>query len=135
MGKKTDEQTVATATDADQNKTGESIPENSIPEKVEKPDGAAKRGLKVWIIPFIVVNLQRLWGLTWRRIDIGRDSFNEIHKSGKAWIYGIWPTNVLFSPYLNRGMKANVMISDSKDGEMITKVVRKFGNFVPNLWN
>ena len=129
MGKKTDEQTVATATDADQNKTGESIPENSIPEKVEKPDGAAKRGLKVWIIPFIVVNLQRLWGLTWRRIDIGRDSFNEIHKSGKAWIHGIWHTNVLFSPYLNRGMKANVMISDSKDGEMITKVVRKFGNF------
>ncbi len=124
MGKDLEEKVPAKSADAEGSSEA-----TEAPEKAEKPDGAAKRGLKVWIIPFIVVNLQRLWGLTWRRIDIGRDSFNEIHKSGKAWIYGIWHTNVLFSPYLNRGMKANVMISDSKDGEMITKVVKKFGNF------
>lgn len=128
MGEKTRDQSVAVS--SAQASEPESGQEGAVkPETMEKPDGAAKRGLKVWILPFIVVNLQRLWGLTWRRIDIGRQPFNEIHKSGKAWIYGIWHTNVLFSPYLNRGMKANVMISDSKDGEMITKVVRKFGNF------
>ncbi|MCB1137738.1 MAG: lysophospholipid acyltransferase family protein [Leptospiraceae bacterium] len=96
----------------------------------EKPAAPTfKQKLKVWFLPIIVVNLQRLWGLTWRRIDIGRQSFDEIRKEGAAWIYGIWHTNVLFSPYLNRGLKANVMISDSRDGEMITKVVKKFGNF------
>lgn len=107
-----------------------SVPVNIEVSESEKPTETRDGNrFKVWLLPIIVVNLQRLWGLTWKRINIGRASFESIRESGQAWIYGIWHTNVLFSPYLNRGMNVNVMISDSRDGEMITRVVRKFGNF------
>lgn len=82
----------------------------------------------LWFLPLIIVTLQRLLGLTSRRIDIGRESLDRLRSEGRPWIYAIWHTNVFFSPYLNRNQNVAVMISASKDGEYIARVVKRFGN-------
>jgi len=87
-----------------------------------------KERFELWLIPFLVANLQRIYGLTLKRIDLGRENVDKLRSEGKSWIYAIWHTNVLFSPYLNRGQKVNVMISSSRDGELINGVVYRFGN-------
>ena len=87
-----------------------------------------KAKLKRWFIPFFIVNIQRVYGLTLRRIDVGREEVDCLKQKNASWIYAIWHTNVILSPYLNRGQNVNVMISASKDGELINRVVYRFGN-------
>ncbi|MDH5655780.1 MAG: lysophospholipid acyltransferase family protein [Spirochaetia bacterium] len=87
-----------------------------------------KEKFQLWLIPFLIVNIQRLYGFTLKRIDVGREHVENLQKKKQGWIYAIWHTNVLFSPYLNRGQNVNVMISASRDGELIKRVVYKFGN-------
>lgn len=84
--------------------------------------------LQFWIVPKLVTTLQRFIGLTSRRLDFGREKLDELRASGRPFIYAIWHRNVLFSPYLLRNQDCAVMISASKDGEFITRVVRAFGN-------
>ncbi len=87
-----------------------------------------KERFQLWFIPFLITNLQRIYGLTLRRIDVGREHIEKLKEKNEGWIYAIWHTNVLFSPYLNRGQNINVLISASKDGELINRVVYRFGN-------
>jgi len=84
--------------------------------------------IELWLIPFLVANLQRLYGLTLKRIDVGGEVIERLRENNASWIYAIWHTNVLLSPYLNRGQNVNVMISSSRDGELIKRVVYRFGN-------
>jgi len=87
-----------------------------------------KKRIFAWLIPRLIVLLQRIYGKTLRRIDIGREFVDECRTAHRAWIYAIWHTNVFFSPYLNRGQNVNVMISESRDGDVINHVVHAFGN-------
>lgn len=52
--------------------------ENSESHKGKKR--SFKRKFLIWLIPFFVVNLQRLIGLTSRRINIGDESIRKIRK-------------------------------------------------------
>ncbi|MCG6192570.1 lysophospholipid acyltransferase family protein [Leptospira sp. FAT2] len=88
-----------------------------------------KRKFLIWLIPFLVVNLQRLIGLTSRRVNIGDEGLVKLRKEKKPYILSIWHTNVLYSPYLNKNAGAAVLISESKDGDFINEVVHRFGNY------
>lgn len=101
--------------------------ENSDSHKDEKR--SFKRRFLIWLIPFLVVNLQRLIGLTSRRINIGDESIRKIRKEKKPYILSGWHTNVLYSPYLNRNERMAILISESKDGDFINQVVHRFGNY------
>ncbi|EIE02463.1 lysophospholipid acyltransferase family protein [Leptospira licerasiae] len=87
-----------------------------------------KRRFLVWLVPTIVVFLQRIIGLTSRKVELGKEHFNSLFPLKKPFILCIWHTNVLYSPYLNRNRKLAVLISESKDGDFITGVVHRFGN-------
>lgn len=93
----------------------------------ERPLSIGERFL-LRLVPWLIVTFQRVIGLTSRRVDIGREHLDSLRNRNLPWIYAIWHTNVLYSPYLNRNQNVAVMISQSKDGEYITRVVRKFGN-------
>ena len=93
----------------------------------EKPVSLKPRILAA-LIPQFVVLLQRFVGLTSRRVDLGREHFEALHTAHKPWIFSIWHTNVLYSPYLLRNLGTAVLISASRDGEFITRVVHRFGN-------
>jgi len=94
-----------------------------LPQKLKLKDK-----IRLWFIPFFIVTLQRIYGLTLRRIDVGKEEVDKLRENNQSWIYAIWHTNVLLSPYLHRGQNINVMISASKDGEIINRVVYRFGN-------
>lgn len=93
----------------------------------EKPLSLKQRIL-TFLVPWIVVLLQRFVGLTSRRINLGQEHFEALHLNHKPWIFSIWHTNVLYSPYLLRNLNTAVLISASRDGEFITRVVHHFGN-------
>ncbi|TGK11659.1 DUF374 domain-containing protein [Leptospira fletcheri] len=98
-------------------------------QKMDPPEkDGLKRKLLVWLVPTLVVFLQRIIGLTSSLIEIGKEEFDSLFKSRKPFILSIWHTNVLYSPYLHRGRKVAVLISESKDGDFITGVVHRFGN-------
>ncbi|EMM72402.1 hypothetical protein LEP1GSC043_2278 [Leptospira weilii str. Ecochallenge] len=55
--------------------------ERSITHKNEKR--SLKRKFLIWLIPFLVVNLQKLIGFTSRRINIGNESIEKIRREKK----------------------------------------------------
>ncbi|PJZ81574.1 lysophospholipid acyltransferase family protein [Leptospira meyeri] len=87
-----------------------------------------KRRFLVWFLPLIVVWFQRLIGFTSRFRFLTNEHYEELFKNKKPFIYSIWHTNVLYSPYLHRGKNVAVLISESKDGDYINQVVHRFGN-------
>ncbi|EOQ89758.1 PF04028 domain protein [Leptospira yanagawae serovar Saopaulo str. Sao Paulo = ATCC 700523] len=87
-----------------------------------------KRKILVWLLPLIVVWFQRLIGLTSSFRILKNEQYEELFKNKKPYIYSIWHTNVLYSPYLHRKKKVAVLISESKDGDYINEVVHRFGN-------
>ncbi|MCW7502615.1 lysophospholipid acyltransferase family protein [Leptospira paudalimensis] len=87
-----------------------------------------KRKILVWLLPLIIVWLQRFIDLTSRFRIIKNEQYEEIFKNKKPYIYSIWHTNVLYSPYLHRNKNVAVLISESKDGDFINQVVHRFGN-------
>ncbi|MCW7491289.1 lysophospholipid acyltransferase family protein [Leptospira sp. 2 VSF19] len=87
-----------------------------------------KRKILVWLLPLVVVWFQRLIGLTSRFRFLTNERYEELFKNKKPFIYSIWHTNVLYSPYLHRGKNVAVLISESKDGDYINEVVHRFGN-------
>ena len=99
------------------------------PQDISNRKLTIKERLVLCLVPRLVVGYQRLVGLSSRRIDLGREKLESLPKDTNAWIYAIWHTNVLFSPYLNRNQKVAVIISASRDGEFIARVVERLGNF------
>lgn len=87
-----------------------------------------KRKILVWLLPLIVVWFQRIIGLTSRFRILKNEQYEELFKNKKPYIYSIWHTNVLYSPYLHRKKNVAVLISESKDGDYINEVVHRFGN-------
>ncbi|TGL86846.1 DUF374 domain-containing protein [Leptospira congkakensis] len=87
-----------------------------------------KRRFLVWLLPLIAVWFQRLIGLTSKFRFLTNEHYEELFKNKKPFIYSIWHTNVLYSPYLHRGKNVAVLISESKDGDYINQVVHRFGN-------
>jgi lysophospholipid acyltransferase (LPLAT)-like uncharacterized protein len=100
----------------------------TLPVTSEEKPISLKQRILTALIPRLVVLLQRFVGLTSKRIDLGREYFEALHSARKPWIFSIWHTNVLYSPYLLRNLKTAVLISASRDGEFITRVVHHFGN-------
>lgn len=58
----------------------------------------------------------------------GSEHIEKLKQKNKPWIYSIWHNNVPISPWALRNQNTAVMISDSKDGEIIARCVKLFGN-------
>ncbi|MBM9591582.1 lysophospholipid acyltransferase family protein [Leptospira sp. 201903075] len=87
-----------------------------------------KRKFLVWLLPLLAVWFQRLIGLSSRFRFLTNELYEELFRNKKPFIYSIWHTNVLYSPYLHRGKNVAVLISESKDGDYINQVVHRFKN-------
>jgi len=82
----------------------------------------------LWFVPLVVVLIVRAIGLTARKRRFGLEHLEDLKKKGLSWIYSIWHTNVLFSPYLLRNQNVAVLVSASRDGEWIARAVERLGN-------
>ena len=100
-----------------------------------EPKNGAKIGGKrlwervlIWALPLLVSLIELGFNLTFRKRWVGRERFEALTQKDPRFILGIWHTNVLYSPLFLRGRNIAVMVSNSKDGEYITRVVERFGN-------
>ncbi len=59
----------------------------------------------------------------------GKEHLDTLKKAQQAWIYSTWHNNVATGSWTIRGQNIGIMISDSKDGEFITRCVERFGNY------
>ncbi len=92
----------------------------------------SKKRFKEWFlmhtVPYIFVALQRLYGLTLRVKRLNDEEAREMLKKRQPLIYAVWHCNVLFVPLFLIKTPTCAMISDSRDGELITRVVKAFGH-------
>ena len=59
----------------------------------------------------------------------GHENIDQLKNNiNTAWIYSIWHNNVLISPWALKNQNVSVMVSESKDGEIIARSVELFGN-------
>lgn len=59
---------------------------------------------------------------------VGKDQVLERQRLSQGYILGIWHCNVLLSPIIERDTGTMVMVSTSRDGDIISGVVAKLGN-------
>ncbi len=90
---------------------------------------AWKERLQLWLIPWLVYVIVRLIYAT-VRVKVHGGEHRKAFLDRKApYLLAIWHENVFFAPILCRGWNIGIVISASKDGEMITRLVNRFGHF------
>lgn len=81
------------------------------------------------LLPRLFKLIFSLLTLTCRTHRHGREHLNKLKSEQQAWIYSTWHNNVATGAWAIRGQNIGIMISDSKDGEFITRCVERFGNY------
>ena len=67
-----------------------------------------------------------LIGITCRTRWHGKEHINAL--KGEGWIAGFWHDNVPISCWTFRNHNIPAMVSESKDGEYVTRISKVFGN-------
>ncbi|MBM4257540.1 MAG: DUF374 domain-containing protein [Deltaproteobacteria bacterium] len=69
----------------------------------------------------------RLLAATTRKSQIGGEAMLDYWQRGEQIIITFWHGRILFMPFPYRGKKACIMNSAHRDGEIITRVIKRFG--------
>lgn len=95
------------------------------------PDKKNKREWKARLVIWLTVRLYLLFiysvGLTCRKRFIGFEAPDTYREDNKTWIFSAWHQNVAIAAWLLRGQNGTVLVSASKDGEIIAKSVEAMG--------
>lgn len=96
------------------------------------PEEAPRKGLRRRILESLGISFlttfQRFTLATSRLRVINGEAVQGLLAANRPFILAIWHCNVYLSPILYRGMDVYVLISKSKDGDLIDRVVHAFGN-------
>jgi lysophospholipid acyltransferase (LPLAT)-like uncharacterized protein len=57
----------------------------------------------------------------------GQESIDALYQTGKRVIIAFWHERQLMMPLTYRGVQAHILISQHKDGEIIARIVERFG--------
>ena len=80
------------------------------------------------IAPGLVLLIDWFIGLSCKKHWYGLENLELLRSRNQRWIYSIWHNNVLMSPWLLRNQDTGIMVSHSKEGEIIAKVVVALNN-------
>ncbi|HKT34248.1 MAG TPA: lysophospholipid acyltransferase family protein [Nitrospira sp.] len=86
-----------------------------------------KRWLKSSVIPPAGEAVIRLLGRTMRIETRGQEHVDRLYQEGKRVIIAFWHARQLMMPLTYRGRLAHILISQHQDGEMIARIVERFG--------
>jgi len=92
----------------------------------KKAPDQTKLSTRVW--PYIYKFIMLAITSTCKVRVHGDKALKQLQAANKPWIYSIWHNNVPISPWALRKQNTAVMVSDSKDGEIIARCVKLFGN-------
>jgi lysophospholipid acyltransferase (LPLAT)-like uncharacterized protein len=79
------------------------------------------------LVPAIATGLIRVLGRTLQIRSEGFDEVEGLYKQGKTVIFAFWHARQLMMPLVYPGKKAAVLISQHRDGELIHRIVARFG--------
>lgn len=77
-------------------------------------------------LPFLAALVIRLLRATMRIDYVGYDRYREYASRGAQVIIAFWHGRLLMMPYCYLGKRISIMVSQSKDGELIARTVRSF---------
>jgi lysophospholipid acyltransferase (LPLAT)-like uncharacterized protein len=86
-----------------------------------------KRRMRLALIVWFGATLIRLLGLTWRIRAINDGPLRAHLAARKPFIWAFWHGQMLPMLWHNRGAPASVVISSHRDGEIIARIVERFG--------
>lgn len=81
----------------------------------------------VRLAPITLAMVMRLCFATCRVRVHGGEHFPDPHRTGKPVIVSVWHYSLIYQLYFLRGYQATVMVSASRDGEYIARLVGYFG--------
>ncbi len=81
--------------------------------------------LVIFLLPYYLKILMK----TSKVIELNKEVIEPYLKTSKPFILALWHCNAFTGPILLRDMDLYVLISQSKDGELIDRIVKKFHNF------
>jgi len=84
--------------------------------------------LKVNLLPPIGAGLLRLLGRTMTLTTQGEAQVDALHRGGQPIILAFWHAQQLMIPFGYRGAGTHILISQHRDGEIITRIIRRFGH-------
>lgn len=79
------------------------------------------------LLPVCGAALIRLLGKTLRWRVRGGEQVDALHRAGRGMIIAFWHGQQLMMPLAYRGRLAYILISRHRDGEIIDRVIRRFG--------
>lgn len=83
--------------------------------------------LKLAVLPPLVAWTIRALGTLLRVRAEGTQPLDALYREGKRVIIAFWHGRQLMMPLAYRGREAHILISQHRDGELIHRVVRRFG--------
>lgn len=79
-------------------------------------------------VPSLFVWLIRAWFGTCRQTVHGQEVMDRLRATGRPFIGSFWHYGVVYILYFFRGQSGVAMVSASRDGEYISRIVEKMGN-------
>ena len=83
--------------------------------------------IKMNVLPPLGAGLIRLLGKTSRISTVGGEQIDELYQKGYNMIIAFWHGRQLMMPLTYRGKLAYILISQHRDGELIYRIVQRFG--------
>jgi lysophospholipid acyltransferase (LPLAT)-like uncharacterized protein len=79
------------------------------------------------VVPFLAANFIRILRATVRLRHHGDERMREWERDGTHFILAFWHRHLLLMPYAYGGKRISVLVSQSKDGELIARTVARLG--------
>jgi hypothetical protein len=86
-----------------------------------------ERWLKLAVLPPAGAAVIRVLGRTMQLETRGHEHVDRLYQQGKRVIIAFWHSRQLMMPLTYRGSLAHILISQHQDGEIIARVVERFG--------
>jgi lysophospholipid acyltransferase (LPLAT)-like uncharacterized protein len=89
--------------------------------------GPVERWLKLAVLPRAGAAVIRALGRSMQIETRGQEHVDRLYQEGKRVIIAFWHSRQLMMPLTYRGKLAHILISQHRDGELIARVVERFG--------
>lgn len=79
------------------------------------------------LLPYLAYAYVRFVGATSRITIHGEEHRSELRRQGRRFVYAFWHQRAPFFAYTHRNENASILVSQSKDGEIIAQLLRLSG--------
>ena len=90
-----------------------------------KTPPSRRKFILVWLAGWAIAWAYRLWCSTLRFEQIGRNLAEDLYAKGQPFILALWHNELIVPTYCRGKWRAGAIISQSRDGEILTQIMRR----------